>query len=60
MAIALYVGAGRPGSRALAQSVNAMAPHWLQYGVCLFLSPSCPLREADVLSMVNSDEDRLD
>lgn len=37
MAIALYVGAGRPGSRALAQSVNAAAPHWLQYGVCLFL-----------------------
>jgi alginate O-acetyltransferase complex protein AlgI len=37
MAIALYVGAGRPGSRALSQSVNAAAPHWLQYGVCLFL-----------------------
>ena len=37
MAIALYVGAGRPGFRALAQSVNAAAPHWLQYGVCLFL-----------------------
>jgi alginate O-acetyltransferase complex protein AlgI len=37
MAVALYVGAGRPGSRALAQSVNAVAPHWLQYGVCLFL-----------------------
>jgi alginate O-acetyltransferase complex protein AlgI len=37
MAIALYAGAGSPGSRALAQSVNAAAPHWLQYGVCLFL-----------------------
>jgi alginate O-acetyltransferase complex protein AlgI len=37
MAIALYVGAGRPGSRVLSQSVNAAAPHWLQYGVCLFL-----------------------
>jgi alginate O-acetyltransferase complex protein AlgI len=37
MAIALYVGAGRPGSRALSQSVNAAAPHWLHYGVCLFL-----------------------
>ena len=37
MGIALYVGAGRPGSRALSQSVNAAAPHWLQYGVCLFL-----------------------
>jgi alginate O-acetyltransferase complex protein AlgI len=37
MAIALYVGAGRPGSRALAQRVNAAAPRWLQYGVCLFL-----------------------
>jgi alginate O-acetyltransferase complex protein AlgI len=37
MAIALYVGAGRPGSRALSRSVNAVAPHWLQYGVCLFL-----------------------
>jgi alginate O-acetyltransferase complex protein AlgI len=37
MAMALYVGAGRPGTRALSQSVNAAAPHWLQYGVCLFL-----------------------
>ena len=37
MAIAFYVGVGQPGSRALSQSVNAAAPHWLQYGVCLFL-----------------------
>ncbi|HEY5207176.1 MAG TPA: MBOAT family O-acyltransferase [Roseiarcus sp.] len=37
MAIALYVGAGTPGARGLSQSVNAAAPHWLQYGVCLFL-----------------------
>ncbi len=37
MAIALYIGAGRPGSRALARSLNAAAPNWLQYGVCLFL-----------------------
>jgi alginate O-acetyltransferase complex protein AlgI len=37
IAIALYVGAGAPGARALGQSVNTVAPHWLQYGVCLFL-----------------------
>ena len=37
IAIALYVGAGAPGARELGQSVNAVASHWLQYGVCLFL-----------------------
>ena len=28
---------GDPASRALSQSVGAAVPHWLQYGVCLFL-----------------------
>jgi alginate O-acetyltransferase complex protein AlgI len=37
MAIALYVGAGAPGARNLVQSVGKAAPHWLPYGVCLFL-----------------------
>jgi hypothetical protein len=37
MAIALYVGAGAPGCRPLAQSVSAVTPNWLQYGVCLSL-----------------------
>ena len=37
MGIALYVGAGAPGARGLAQSINGVAPQWLQYGVCLFL-----------------------
>jgi alginate O-acetyltransferase complex protein AlgI len=37
MAIALYVGAGAPGFRALTPSINAVAPHWLQYGVYLSL-----------------------
>ena len=38
IAIALYVGAGAPGARALGQSVSAVTPpRWLQYGVCLFL-----------------------
>jgi D-alanyl-lipoteichoic acid acyltransferase DltB (MBOAT superfamily) len=37
MAIALYVGAGAPGARGLAQSVGKAAPQWLQYSVCLFL-----------------------
>ena len=37
MAIALYFGAGAPGARALAQSVGKLTPHWLEYGVCLFL-----------------------
>jgi hypothetical protein len=35
--VALYVGAGAPGARGLVRSVNALAPNWLQYGVCLFL-----------------------
>ena len=35
--IALYVGAGAPGARQLAQSAGRLAPHWLHYGVCLFL-----------------------
>ncbi len=37
MAIALYVGAGAPGIRALKHSVGTLAPPWLQYGVCLSL-----------------------
>ena len=37
MGIALYVGGGAPGARGLAQSAHRVAPHWLQYGVCLFL-----------------------
>jgi alginate O-acetyltransferase complex protein AlgI len=37
MGIALFVGAGAPGVRRLAQSVDSVAPQWLQYGVCLFL-----------------------
>lgn len=37
MAIALYVGAGTPGLRRLAGSLNRATPNWLQYGVCLFL-----------------------
>jgi alginate O-acetyltransferase complex protein AlgI len=37
MAIALYVGAGAPGVRALKHSVGTLAPPWLQYGVCLSL-----------------------
>jgi alginate O-acetyltransferase complex protein AlgI len=37
MAIALYVGAGTPGIRALKHSVGTLAPPWLQYGVCLSL-----------------------
>ncbi len=37
MAIALYVGAGAPGCRPLAQSVSAGTPNWLRYGVCLSL-----------------------
>jgi alginate O-acetyltransferase complex protein AlgI len=37
MAIALYVGAGAPGARRLAQSVGTLTPNWAQYGVCLFL-----------------------
>jgi alginate O-acetyltransferase complex protein AlgI len=37
LAIALYVGAGAPGARKLAQSVGTLTPNWAQYGVCLFL-----------------------
>jgi alginate O-acetyltransferase complex protein AlgI len=37
MGVALYVGAGAPGARGLIRSINGVAPHWLQYGVCLFL-----------------------
>jgi hypothetical protein len=37
MGVAVYVGAGAPGARRLAGPVGAVAPQWLQYGVCLFL-----------------------
>jgi alginate O-acetyltransferase complex protein AlgI len=37
MGVALYVGAGTPGLRGLAGSLNRTAPNWLRYGVCLFL-----------------------
>jgi alginate O-acetyltransferase complex protein AlgI len=37
MGVALYVGAGAPGLRGFAGSLNRTAPNWLQYGVCLFL-----------------------
>jgi hypothetical protein len=37
MAISLFVGAGAPGVRWLGQSVETIAPRWLQYGVCLSL-----------------------
>jgi hypothetical protein len=47
MAIALFVGAGAPGARGLAQSVGRVAPQWLQYGICLFL--------LSVLSTVGSE-----
>jgi alginate O-acetyltransferase complex protein AlgI len=47
MAIALFVGAGAPGARGLAQSIGRVAPQWLQYGICLFL--------LSVLSTVGSE-----
>jgi alginate O-acetyltransferase complex protein AlgI len=37
MGVALYVGAGAPGARDLFGSINRTSPHWVQYGVCLFL-----------------------
>ena len=37
MGIALFVGGGAPGARGLARSADRVAPHSLQYGVCLFL-----------------------
>jgi alginate O-acetyltransferase complex protein AlgI len=37
MAIALYFGAGAPGAQGLGQGIGRIAPHWLSYGVCLFL-----------------------
>jgi alginate O-acetyltransferase complex protein AlgI len=37
MAIALFVGAGSPGTKRLVAQVGNVAPDWLQYGVCLFL-----------------------
>jgi alginate O-acetyltransferase complex protein AlgI len=36
-AVALFVGAGAPGAKALAARIDRVAPQWLQYGVCLFL-----------------------
>jgi alginate O-acetyltransferase complex protein AlgI len=36
-AIALFVGAGAPGAKWFAAQAERVAPHWLQYGVCLFL-----------------------
>ena len=36
-AIALYVGAGASGARAVRLPGGRVAPQWLQYGVCLFL-----------------------
>jgi alginate O-acetyltransferase complex protein AlgI len=36
-AIALFVGAGAPGGKRFAAQAERVAPHWLQYGVCLFL-----------------------
>jgi alginate O-acetyltransferase complex protein AlgI len=37
MAIALFVGIGAPGAKRLLARLDAVAPEWLQYGVCLFL-----------------------
>ena len=37
MGIALFVGAGAPGVRALGKSAGNFAPSWMPYGVCLFL-----------------------
>jgi alginate O-acetyltransferase complex protein AlgI len=37
MGVALYVGAGAPGAQGLGQGIGKIAPHWLSYGVCLFL-----------------------
>jgi alginate O-acetyltransferase complex protein AlgI len=37
IAIALYVGVGAPGAKRLVGQADAVAPEWLQYGVCLFL-----------------------
>jgi alginate O-acetyltransferase complex protein AlgI len=37
MAIALYVGVGAPGARRVVRRADAVAPDWLQYGVCIFL-----------------------
>jgi alginate O-acetyltransferase complex protein AlgI len=37
MAVALFVGAGAPGAKRLLARIDAVAPQWLQYGVCLFL-----------------------
>ena len=36
-AIALFVGAGAPGTKWFACQVGRVAPQWLQYGVYLFL-----------------------
>jgi alginate O-acetyltransferase complex protein AlgI len=36
-AVALFVGAGAPGAKALAARIDRVAPQWLQYGLCLFL-----------------------
>jgi alginate O-acetyltransferase complex protein AlgI len=37
MGIALFVGAGLPGTRAFGRSAGNFTPSWMQYGVCLFL-----------------------
>jgi alginate O-acetyltransferase complex protein AlgI len=37
IAIALFVGVGAPGAKRLIAGLDTVAPHWLQYGVCLFL-----------------------
>jgi alginate O-acetyltransferase complex protein AlgI len=47
MAVALFVGAGTPGAERLLTRIDAVAPQWLQYGVCLFL--------LSVLSTAGSD-----
>jgi alginate O-acetyltransferase complex protein AlgI len=37
IAIALFVGAGAPSTRRFAARLDTLAPHWLQYGACLFV-----------------------